>query len=91
MKDELAKRVATIHAQAILTSVAKQDCPTDQKIALIEAVQKLVREDMKKEIGTYVFWQPPGCPYIVPLVGKIFAIICNFQFYVFQNRKYLIF
>ena len=50
-KDELAKRVATIHAQAILTSVAQQDCPTDQKIALIEAVQKLVREDMKNEIG----------------------------------------
>lgn len=52
MKDELAKRVATIHAQAILTSVEQQDCPTDQKIALIEAVQKLVREDMKREIGT---------------------------------------
>lgn len=52
MKDELAKRVATIHAQAILTSVAQQDCPADQKIAFIEAVQKLVREDMKKEIGT---------------------------------------
>ena len=52
MKDELAKRVATIHAQAILTSVAQLDCPTDQKIALIEAVQKRVREDMKNEIGT---------------------------------------
>ena len=52
MQEELAKRVATIHAQAILTSVAQQDCPTDQKIALIEAVQKLVREDIKKEIGT---------------------------------------
>ncbi len=52
MKEELANRVATIHAQAILTSVAQQDCPTEQKIALIEAVQKLVREDMKNEIRT---------------------------------------
>lgn len=52
MKDELAKRVATIHAQAILTSVAQQACPTDQKIALIDAVQKVIREDMKKELGT---------------------------------------
>ena len=52
MKEELAKRVATIHAQAILASVAQQDCPADQKIALIEAVQNLVREDMEKEIGT---------------------------------------
>lgn len=52
MENELAKRVATIHAQAILTSVAQLDCPTDQKITLVEAVQKLVREDMSKENGT---------------------------------------
>ena len=66
MKDELAKRVATIHAQAILTSVAQQDCPADQKIALIEAVQKLVREDMKKEIGTQYYPATYGLPLHSP-------------------------
>lgn len=49
MNEELAKRVATIHAQAILTNVAQQNYPTNQKIALIEAVQTLIRENRKNE------------------------------------------
>lgn len=49
MQEELAKRVATIHAQAILEAVRQLDCPTEQKVELISAVQELVREDLKKE------------------------------------------
>lgn len=49
MQDELKKRIATIHAQAILDKVRQLDCPTQQKVQLIGAVQQLVREDMKRE------------------------------------------
>jgi hypothetical protein len=47
MQDELAKRMATIHAQTILQNVRQLDCPISQKIELISAVQELVRRDMK--------------------------------------------
>ena len=49
MLDELAKRMATIHAQAILNTVSRLDCPTSQKIELISAVQELILRDMESE------------------------------------------
>lgn len=49
MQEELAKRVATIHAQAILETVRQLECPTEQKIQLIEAVQKRIKEEMKAD------------------------------------------
>lgn len=49
MLDELAKRMATIHAQAILNTVSRLDCPTSQKIELISAVQELILRDMELE------------------------------------------
>lgn len=48
-KQELAKRVATVHAQLTLKYVTRLDCPVEQKNALIDAVLNQIREDMRKE------------------------------------------
>lgn len=42
---ELRKRMAIVHADAVLNSVQKLNCPTWQKIKLIDAII----EDAKKE------------------------------------------
>ncbi len=41
---ELEKRVATIHAQAILDYIRRLECPLEQKLALIKAVQDSLKE-----------------------------------------------
>lgn len=43
---ELRRRMAIVHADAVLNSVHKLNCPTWQKIKLVEAII----EDAKKEI-----------------------------------------
>ena len=43
---ELRRRMAIVHADAVLNSVQKLICPTWQKIKLVEAII----EDAKKEI-----------------------------------------
>lgn len=43
---ELRKRMAIVHADAVLNSVQKLNCPTWQKIKLIDAII----EDAKKEV-----------------------------------------
>lgn len=43
---ELRRRMAIVHADAVLNSVQKLNCPTWQKIKLVEAFI----EDAKKEI-----------------------------------------
>lgn len=48
-QEELAKRVATVHAQAVLDKVKSLNCPTQQKNKLIDAVLEKIREDMAKE------------------------------------------
>lgn len=48
-KDYLAKRVATVHAQMVLERVSRLNCPTYQKVALIDAVQNSIRADIRKE------------------------------------------
>ena len=42
---ELRKRMAIVHADAVLNSIQKLNCPTWQKIKLIDAII----EDAKKE------------------------------------------
>ena len=42
---ELRRRMAIVHADAVLNSVQKLNCPTRQKIKLIDAII----EDAKKE------------------------------------------
>lgn len=43
---ELRRRMAIVHADAVLNSVQKLNCPSWQKIKLVEAII----EDAKKEI-----------------------------------------
>lgn len=43
---ELRRRMAIVHADAVLNTVQKLNCPTWQKIKLVEAII----EDAKKEI-----------------------------------------
>lgn len=47
---ELRRRMAIVHADAVLNSVQKLNCPTWQKIKLIDAII----EDAKKEAKTKV-------------------------------------
>ena len=48
---ELSKRVATVHAQIIQAYISRLDCPTDQKIAILNMIQSSIRDDIKKEKG----------------------------------------
>ena len=47
---ELQRRMAIVHADAVLNSVQKLNCPTWQKIKLIDAII----EDAKKEANAKV-------------------------------------
>jgi len=44
-KQELAKRVAIVHAQAIVQKVKSLSCPLTQKIALLDAVIEKIKEE----------------------------------------------
>ena len=46
---ELSKRVAAVHAQIIYTYISRLDCPSDQKIAILNMIQSSIRDDIKKE------------------------------------------
>ena len=46
-KDELARRVADVHAAAVNQRLKSLNCPTSQKLALLDAVI----ETRKKESG----------------------------------------
>ena len=48
-KVELSKRVAAVHAQIIYTYISRLDCPSDQKIAILNMIQSSIRDDIKKE------------------------------------------
>lgn len=43
-KRELSKRVAIIHAQAIIQKVKSLSCPLEQKLALLDAVIEKMKE-----------------------------------------------
>ena len=47
---ELRRRMAIVHADAVLNSIQKLNCPTWQKIKLIDAII----EDAKKEANAKV-------------------------------------
>jgi len=44
-KQELAKRVAIVHAQAIVQRVKSLSCPLTQKIALLDAVIEKIKDE----------------------------------------------
>lgn len=41
-KQELARRVAVVHAQSVVQKVKSLSCPLEQKMALLEAVKQHV-------------------------------------------------
>lgn len=41
-KQELARRVAVVHAQAIMQKVKSLQCPLEQKMDLLDAVKEIV-------------------------------------------------
>ena len=48
-QEELAKRVATDHAQLIYNYISRLECSTEQKVALLDAIQKNIHDEIKKE------------------------------------------
>lgn len=43
------KEIAKVHAQYVLQYVQKMNCPLEQKIKLVEAAAKTVKENIKTE------------------------------------------
>ena len=48
---ELRRRMAIVHADAVLNSVQKLNCPTWQKIKLVEAIIEDAKKEIKSEKG----------------------------------------
>lgn len=48
-QEELAKRVATVHAQLIYNYISRLECSTEQKVALLDAIQENIHDKIKKE------------------------------------------
>ena len=48
-QEELAKRVATDHAQLIYNYISRLECSTEQKVALLDAIQENIPDEIKKE------------------------------------------
>ena len=44
-----AKRVATVHAQLIYNYISRLECSTEQKVALLDAIQENIHDEIKKE------------------------------------------
>ena len=48
-QEELAKCVATVHAQLIYNYISRLECSTEQKVALLDAIQENIHDRIKKE------------------------------------------
>jgi hypothetical protein len=48
-QEELAKRVATVHAQLIYNYISRLECSTEQKVALLDAIQENIHDKIMKE------------------------------------------
>ena len=48
-QEELAKRVATVHAQLIYNYISRLECSTEQKVAPLDAIQENIHDEIKKE------------------------------------------
>ena len=48
-QEELAKCVATVHAQLIYNYISRLECSTEQKVALLDAIQENIHDEIKKE------------------------------------------
>ena len=72
---ELSKRVAAVHAQIIYTYISRLDCPSDQKIAILNMIQSSIRDDIKKEKEGYALIVLGLISWILSLVRKIRSVI----------------
>lgn len=48
-QEKLAKRVATVHAQVIYNYISRSECSTEQKVALLDAIQENIHDKIMKE------------------------------------------
>ena len=48
-KEELARRVATVHAESVITKINRLKCPTKQKLELVDAVIDTVKRRQKEQ------------------------------------------
>jgi hypothetical protein len=48
-QEDLSKRVATVHAQLIYNYISRLACSTEQTVALLDAIQKNIHDEIKKE------------------------------------------
>lgn len=48
-KEELARRVAEVHADAVVRRLKSLNCPTRQKLELLDAVMDTARKNQKQE------------------------------------------
>ena len=48
-QEKLGKCVATVHAQLIHNYISRLECSTEQKVALLDAIQKNIHDEIKKE------------------------------------------
>ena len=48
-KEELARRVATVHAESVIAKINRLNCPTKQKLELVDAVIDTVKHKQKEQ------------------------------------------
>ena len=48
-KQELARRVATVHAESVIAKINRLNCPTKQKLELVDAVIDTVKRKQKEQ------------------------------------------
>lgn len=48
-KEELARRVASVHANAVIYKIKNLKCPTKQKLELLDAVIRTVKERSREQ------------------------------------------
>ena len=47
-KEELARRVATVHAESVIAKINRLNCPTKQKLELLDAVIKTKKMESRE-------------------------------------------
>ena len=48
-KQELARRVATVHTESVIAKINRLNCPTKQKLELVDAVIDTVKRKQKAQ------------------------------------------
>ena len=47
--EELARRVATVHAESVIAKINRLNCPTKQKLELVDAVIDTIKRKQKEQ------------------------------------------